>query len=467
MTPHSPRAPERRACALAVLAAAVSGNVSAAGFALIEHGASGLGNAYAGAAAVSADGSTVWFNAAGITELPDSEISLAAHVLSTTTDFTNEGTTLAASLGGAEVSGDDATSAGTTSILPNLYYNSRLNDQWFYGLSIGVPYGSSSEYDRDWVGRYTTVQSGINVIDVNPSMAYKLSDTVRLGFGVSFQVLDAELGSAVDSGAVCLAVYGSEQVNMPEQCFEAGLTPGNVERDGYGNVTGDSTGVGFNLGALFLPGPNTKIGVAYRSGVDHTLDGDGDFTTDEALRELLDNVGSTLLTDSGAATDVSLPATLSLSAAQRVGERAELLADITWTGWSSVQEIRITYDNQQQPDTVSRLAYNDVLRFSAGVNFDLNTKVQLRGGLAYDQEAIDGPGTRTARLPGNDRTWIAFGLGYRASDRLSFDLGYTHLFLPDTAIDNQNLESAGGSIVRGNYDSSVDIFSAQLNWAFN
>ena len=81
---------------------------NAGGFALIEHGASGLGNAYAGAAAVSTDTSTVWFNPAGMSQLEDREVAAALHILTADTTFTDEGSRLGFRLGGAEVSGPDA-----------------------------------------------------------------------------------------------------------------------------------------------------------------------------------------------------------------------------------------------------------------------------------------------------------------------------------------------------------------------
>ena len=47
-------------CCLCFCLLGASLHAQAGGFALIEHGASGMGNAYAGAAAVSADASTIW-----------------------------------------------------------------------------------------------------------------------------------------------------------------------------------------------------------------------------------------------------------------------------------------------------------------------------------------------------------------------------------------------------------------------
>ena len=53
-----------------------------AGFALSEQNASGLGNAYAGAAAVAGDASTVWWNPAGMARLPaGKQVVIAAHAI--------------------------------------------------------------------------------------------------------------------------------------------------------------------------------------------------------------------------------------------------------------------------------------------------------------------------------------------------------------------------------------------------
>ncbi|MFK7862510.1 MAG: OmpP1/FadL family transporter [Granulosicoccus sp.] len=450
--------------------------VHAGGFALIEHGASGLGHAYAGAAAVSADTSTVWFNPAGMSELEGREMSVALHILSTGTEWTDEGTTLAPALGGAEVSGPDTASPGTTTALPNFYYVAPINEKLSYGLSIGVPFGSATEYDSDWKGRYTTVESGINVIDINPAISYQASEKVRLGFGISFQRLSAELGSSVDSGAACFSFASNPDTNFDiADCVNAELTPGNQPNDSTGDITGDSTAFGFNLGALFLPTDSIKIGIAYRHSVDHELDGEVDFVVNPALRGLLDNndgaqtqaITQGFLQDGSVAAEVELPASFALSGVWQVNDKFELLGDVTWTGWSSFQELRVVYVSPFQPDTRSVQEWEDVIRLSAGVNYQHTPKLALRAGYAFDQEPIPGPSRRTARIPGNDRTWLTIGLGYQVSNKFSFDIGFAHIMLPETAIDNRNEETAGGSIVRGVYDPSVNILSAQLNYEFN
>ena len=71
----------------------------AAGFALAEQGVSGLGNAYAGAAAVAEDASTVWWNPAGMSRLPRGKhLLFAGHAIVPTTEFNNSASVPAARL---------------------------------------------------------------------------------------------------------------------------------------------------------------------------------------------------------------------------------------------------------------------------------------------------------------------------------------------------------------------------------
>jgi long-chain fatty acid transport protein len=69
---------------------------------------------------------------------------------------------------------------------------------------------------------------------------------------------------------------------------------------------------------------------------------------------------------------------------------------------------------------------------------------------------------RTARIPDEDRTWIAFGAQYRLSRKSAIDVGYAHLFIRDAAID----KAENGVTLAGSYEASVDILSAQLTLGF-
>ena len=113
------------------------------------------------------------------------------------------------------------------------------------------------------------------------------------------------------------------------------------------------------------------------------------------------------------------------------------------------------------------------MRYSLGVSYKYNDSWLLRTGVAYDETPIPNEKYRTARIPGEDRTWLALGANYRYDSRLSFDFGYAHLFVDDPKINSSDAydpttgQTTGFHKVKGNYDASVDIFSAQVNWRFN
>lgn len=466
----------RKACFL-ICAVAASEASLAGGFALIEQGASGLGNAYAGAAAVSDDASTVWFNPAGMTELKERQLLAAGHVIGVSSDFTDRGTTLGQQLGLGYVDpgfGTDAaagsTDASGTSVIPNLYYVHPLKQGITLGIGLSVPFGNSTDYNTDWVGRYQAIESAVSVIDINPSISYIVNEQLSIGGGISIQQMSATLGSAVDNGAICFGLVPAafEEAN----CLSAGLLPGTPSSDGSVNVEGDSTALSFNLGLLFKPQEGTKLGLAYRHGVKHDLEGDVGFIYNSGLQELLDSRGIPApLPDSDVTAEADLPPSLMFSAAHRLNDRIEVLADATFTGWSSLPELRITRDTGEDV-TLTEFGFEDVWRVSAGLNYTHSDDLTIRAGFAYDEDPVPSPQLRTARIPGNERVWAAFGLGYKFSNTVELDVGFAHLMIDDTPLDNASLNPDGtasttGSTTRGVFETSANILSAQVTVQFN
>ena len=76
-----------------LISMAFAGTAAASGFQLQNQNAAGTSVAYAGAAAVAEDASTIFFNPAGMTYLPEGHnISFATTLLDRSTHFTKEGT---------------------------------------------------------------------------------------------------------------------------------------------------------------------------------------------------------------------------------------------------------------------------------------------------------------------------------------------------------------------------------------
>lgn len=459
---------------LSISCLALQAPALAAGFAIIEHSASGMGNAFAGAAAVGEDASTVWFNPAAMSKLGDkAQMSVAGHIIVPTAKFTDTGSgftsPLAPPLAGAN---DDG---GSNALVPNFYYVRPINEKMTFGLGVNAPFGLEVTYNDDWIGRYLATNSEMKTININPSVSWKANDKLSLGAGVSAQYIDVTLGRSINSAGLCLQVAGAllSSPALQGQCAAA-LAPGQSTADSKGEISGDDLSYGFNLGLLYEPTEQTRIGVSYRSKVNHTLEGDADFTVNSALgsvfasdpgsQAILNQIIALELSDqSNITAKANLPDSASFSIAHNLNNKLELLGDVTWTGWSSFEELRVLKADGT-PLTVTPEQWDDSYRVSVGGNYKYSDKLTLRTGVAFDETPIPNAQLRTPRIPGNDRTWISFGAGYKVNKKLSLDFGYSHLFVDDTPIDHTDTEVATN--LTGEYEADVDIFSAQANWKF-
>lgn len=446
--------------------------VQAAGFGLVENSGSGMGNAFAGAAATGEDASTVWFNPAAMSELDSAtHVSAAAHVIAPKAKFTNDSSRVNTALTGGNVATAQAALTGSNdttdkvAAVPNAYVVKQLNNKTKIGLGVNAPFGLETNYKDDWYGRYHALQSDMKTVNVNPSVSYKVNDKFAVGAGVSAQYIDVTLTSAIDSAAACRSIASAANSGtLLSQCLSALPTLANTATDSKAKIKGDDWSYNYNVGMLYKPNPKTKVGVSYRSKMDHNLKGTASYNVNTALQPFITATGITRFNTTDATAEANLPASLSVSATHKVNDKVEVLGDITRTQWSSFKNLTVKNANTGAIITNVNENWQDVNRYALGVNYQKTPRLKLRGGVAFDEEPIPDAQHRTARIPGNDRTWVSTGANYKVNKGMSVDVGYSHLFLDETPIDN--IDEGNGYALRGNYKGSVDIVSAQLNWSF-
>ncbi len=435
-----------------------AGLAHASGFAIIENSATGMGNAFAGGAAIAEDASTVYFNPAGLMRLEGTQIVNAIHVIDPSADFDNQGSTLNPAVGGGLISGPDD-DGGEVGYVPNLYIAHRVTDSFAMGLGINAPFGLVTDYDDDWVGRYTAIKSDLRTININPSLAFRVNDQFSWGIGMNVQYADVELTNALDSSTICLASPAAAVCGV---AFGLG-TPGNVAVDSKQKLTGDDWSLGWNLGALYEPTEDLRFGFAYRTKMSHEVDGKVKFDNSPEFQAFVSAVAPPgVFTNQKASARLTLPETVSGSVAANVTDELTLMADVTWTHWSRFEELVVNFD-WNQPQSVIPEDWEDSWRYSVGARYQRD-KLTLRTGVAYDETPIKGKIERTPRIPGNDRTWLSFGIGYQILDNAKLDFGYSHLFVDDTKI--ENTDASFGHTVKGEYEADVNIYSLQVTYNF-
>jgi len=457
--------------------AAIPVAASAGGFAIAEQTVSGLGNAYAGGGAEANDASVVWYNPAGMTHLEGTEFQAGAHLIVPQFDYTDSGRTKQISpSSGATLNPTPlptalkSDSGGLAAVVPNLYYSRNLTERVKFGLGVNSPFGLATKYSPNWIGRYHAVKSDILTINVNPALAVKATDRLSIGVGLSVQYIEADLTRAIDFDAGCVGAVAKGKLPAGAGGFllTGCNTPGSGTAEGFVKFKADDTSLGFNLGLLYELSSDTRISVAYRSRIRHSLDGKADFSTPAATistNATTDGTMRALFADDGITVPLVLPETISFSAYHNLG-RVALLGDITWTGWSSVPALKIVYDKPTTALTgvsADPLFFRDAWRLSLGMNYEVNDRLLLRTGAAFDQSPIKSAERRIAGLPDNNRIWVSAGASYRFSDKLSADFAYSHQFLPDTRILHAN---STGTQLDGKFDNQGNIFSAQVRLSF-
>jgi long-chain fatty acid transport protein len=382
----------------------MSGGASASGFALIEQSASGMGNAFAGGAAIADDASTVFFNPAGMSRLNGNQLAVAVHAIKPSAKYSDAA--------GVPSGGD----AGGVAVVPNAYFVMQTKPDVRFGLGINAPFGLQTDYDSNWVGKQQALKSKIETVNVNPSVSYQVNDKLSIGGGFDYQHIKGEL-SQDQGGALGVAV-----------------------------ITGSDSTWGYNLGALYSVDDMTRVGIAYRSAMSYTLE--GTVTT------------SLPFANGPVSLDIKLPDSLSLSAFHQYSDKWDVMADVTFTGWSSFKQVKIVDGTGA---TISNTPENwkDTVRVAVGVTHHYNQQWLARAGLAYDQAPVKDE-FRTARIPDNNRTWLSFGGQYKPSAASAIDVGYSHLFVSDSTI---NSPTPAPALV-GTYKNSVDILSAQYTYSF-
>lgn len=437
-----------------VVAVAAAPGARGAGFELLHQDEALLGTAFAGTAAVADNGSTAFYNPAGLPLVGLSgrpgdrnrdasgwRFAAGAAVIFPTNRFSNTATLPAP---GAPL-GSEGGNTGSASPLPvfNVAYHSR--DDWGVGFAVGVPYGLKSEYSADWMGRYIAVNSELITWQANLAAGFKVAEHWWLGAGVSYLSANSKLTNAVNWGP-----FG----------------------DGQATVDTSDSAWGYNLGVMWQPAPATRVGFAYRSGYKLHLTGSIDTTFPGSPAQLaalgpIAQAAFAAANGGATASGLNLPASATLSLKQTVADRWDVLVDVARVRWSSFERFEIARDNGLVL-TAAPQNWDDTWRIAIGTAYRVNEAVTVTAGVAYDQTPVPNQ-FRNPIVPDNDWRWFALGTQIALNRSTRLDLSYAYISVKKAGIDSSRYDAAGnpdpnsGTLV-GNYNTYSHTIGVQVVW---
>jgi len=430
-------------CAFLVVLAWGPRPAAGAGFELDEQDVELMATAFAGRAAASANAATIWWNPAGMARLKGWNYNAGVNWVFVDGAYSDQGSTSAV---GSPMLGDTNDNGGTDGLIPNLYVSRSLGERWVVGIGVNAPFALSTQYSATSTVRYFATLSEILVINIEPAASFRINEQWSVGAGLMLQHASGTLGNQIDFGSI------GASLTIP------GLIPQAF--DGSVKVDGDSVSVGFTVGVLFEMNEKNRFGLSYRSQVKHKIEGDADFSVPDEASGVVDATGAFVDTD--ASLDMTLPDKFILSGFHQVHSKWAVVWDVSYTNWSTIDEIRIKFENPNQPDSVLDMQWDGSWRVSTGAIYSINDKWILRFGVAWDQSPIPDE-TRGPRLPGSDRFWVAVGGTYIIKPWLRLQVAYFHIFVDQTSIDQS--EPAAGNLV-GTVNGGVDAFSVGFTGTF-
>lgn len=460
----------RVAQAVGALALALGAtNAVATGFYLNEQSGSGLGNAFAAGAAFTDDVSAMYWNPAALAQFPTMQGAAVLNIITPSIKFQNDASQPAANQPLGNTGGD----AGGYNFVPNMYLSVPINKDWTFGLGINVPFGLTTEYDDGWIGRFQSLKSQIQTLNINPAIAWKVTPQFAVGVGVSYQQIDATLTNNVNYSAALLQAAAGAGIapGSPTYNAIAQATPGLQSK---ATIDGNDWSWGWNIGFAWDVSPQVRLAASYRSEIKYDVQGNIGFenptlpstippTLAPTINALAAGVNNQALYGRSVSSDITLPQNVNLSVLFRPNPKWELMADAQWTGWSSIPELKFVASSPPALPPVP-LEWDDTWKLSVGASYKVSDQWKARFGLAFDQTPVTND--PTVRLPDSDRWWLTVGTEYKWTKNWKFDGAFAYIFADSPNFNQNQGSTAANGLVNGSYDASVWILSGQVTYTF-
>jgi long-chain fatty acid transport protein len=273
---------------------------------------------------------------------------------------------------------------------------------YFYGagkimnnISVGVgvytPYGSSTKWANDWMGRYLIQDISLQTIFIQPTISYNYNHKIGLGAGLMIATGSVDLSRAVPSPV-----------------------------NGQFTMTGNTAAFGFNAGAFFKPFDPLKIGVSYRSAVNMKIEeGSASFT------QIPSSMVQYFPKSVNFNAELPLPANLDAGVAYDISDNFTLAAEISLVFWSVYDSLIIDFaqNNERLEDSHNPREYMNSLIIRLGGEYRINEKFTARAGLYYDPSPANDKYFTPETVTLNTMAFT-LGLSFMPVEGLSIDLSY-------------------------------------------
>ena len=360
------------------------------------------------------DASAVYYNPAGLTNLTGPEAITNIYVAHGIIYY--DGPT------------ESETSDGRIYAVPNFYVASPVKglDDWFVGLGVYSPFGLGAMWGDGSYLRYDSTLAEIELININPTVAWAVTDRLSIGAGVD---------------------YFTSRVKYRNK---ERMLLGNGETD----IDADGDGWGYNLGLQYGITDTVKLGLTYRSQVRVNYDGE--------LELDIPMMGTFY---SGLEGEIEYPPIYSGGIMWQATPRLRMEFVAEWQEWSTRETQDFTLDGNPPIPQSSAVKWEDSWLLLLGCEYQLNEKWILRAGYGYNETPVPDE-TAEPTLPTGDTHAVSLGAGYQYSEKLAFDVAGIVSYGEERSVDDPDGAAMGRNDYTGDYEALSFFLSVGVRYKF-
>jgi long-chain fatty acid transport protein len=422
----------RKIAILSILAITFGAFAFGSGFAIYEHGARAMGQAGAFVARAN-DPSAIWFNPAGMTQLPGTQFYGGGTAIIHSSTFFSD-------LAGLTIESDDE-----IGLPPNFFITHQLTDNIWIGAGFNAPFGLSKTWPLPSSTDplvYHTQYAKLQLLFFSGALAVKVNDNLSLGAGASYVSASVVWERYQNIDGLVSLLSGGLITDVDDLYFKA-------------DVTGHA--MSYFGGIQWKISPTITFGASYHSGAD--IEYTGDITMQEPVTGILaiDVPLASLFPDSpnqGGTATLPFVDNIMGGFAFKLSETLDIECDAYFTLWSNYENLTLDFDNPTLAVTDQVIPKNwvDTLCVRLGGEYHASPALDVRFGILYDQNPIP-DATLDPMLPDNDRIGISAGIGYHKSGFV-VDFAYMLLLLGE--------RTAAGNTVLTPLDQNYEATQAHL-----
>ncbi|MGA2244981.1 MAG: outer membrane protein transport protein [Verrucomicrobiota bacterium] len=413
----------------AVILSASAGSVLASGFDLPDQDAFAVGRGLA-VTATADNPSAIFYNPAGLTQLPSNDFEVGAYGISLQPQYKNPNT-------GATYGNNNPLSA-----IPQFFYSYNNTEHGFsLGLGVYAPSGLSSSFPNNTGFRTLGTQGSLEQIAINPVVAYKICDSLSIGAGLSANYANLDLRQ------------GILWPNQPYDQFR---------------FQGDGWGLAGNLGLMWQPIKQLSFGAALQSGTKINLNGyTSAYNSQATPLPTAPYYYPTFAVRTPAQADFQIPLKAEGGVSYRPTPKWNIEFDADYIDWESLGTVTIQQAAALPPlfpkDIPLVLDWQSSWYYELGVTRYLDCGWHVSAGYIFNENSV----SSSHYLPivaDEDRHFFSVGLGHKGK-QFDFDIAYQFGYGPDRTVAG-NAPSAAGQTGDGTYSFISNAVAISVGWHF-